>query len=330
MHATDLVTGGAGFIGSHMVDALLSKGRRVRVIDNFVNGNKENLSQHKANPHLEIIQIDISNKNSMDGICDGIDKVFHFAAMADIVPSINNPEQYFNANVTGTLNLLIEAKRNNVEKFLYAASSSCYGIPKSYPTKETSKISPEYPYALTKRLGEELVLHWAQVYGVPSIALRLFNVFGPRARTGGTYGAVFGVFLAQLANQQPLTVVGDGTQKRDFTFVSDVVEAFIASANAEISGVSLNVGSGNTYSINHLIKLLGAKDFVHIPKRPGEPECTWADTSLIEELIGWKARISFEDGVKTMLENIKDWEKAPVWNPNSIEEAAAAWFKFLK
>ena len=160
--------------------------------------------------------------------------------------------------------------------------------------------------------------------------MRLFNVFGPRARTGGTYGAVFGVFLAQLANQQPLTVVGDGTQKRDFTFVSDVVEAFIASANAEISGVSLNVGSGNTYSINHLIKLLGAKDFVHIPKRPGEPECTWADTSLIEELIGWKARISFEDGVKTMLENIKDWEKAPVWNPNSIEEATAAWFKFLK
>ena len=161
----------------------------------------------------------------MRDLVKGKQLIFHLAALADIVPSIKNPKQYFKANVTGTLNLLQACVDQNISKFIYAASSSCYGIPQVYPTPETANIKTEYPYALTKRLGEELVLHWANVYDIPAISLRLFNVYGPRSRTSGTYGAVFGVFLKQNIKEIPFTVVGDGNQTRDFTFVSDVVDA---------------------------------------------------------------------------------------------------------
>lgn len=329
MKKIDLVTGGSGFIGSHLVDALISTGREVRVVDNFSNGNEKNISHHVNSSNLEVCNIDVSDKHSLRGVCEGVSRVFHLAALADIVPSINDPEAYYNANVTGTFNILKEAELAKVDKFLYAASSSCYGIPDSYPTKETANIRPEYPYALTKRLGEELVMHWSQIYDLSAISLRLFNVYGPRARTSGTYGAVFGVFLAQLVNGEPLTIVGDGSQTRDFTFVSDVVNAFLMASNSPKTGLSLNVGSTNTVTINHLVKLLNTEKKVYIPKRPGEPDCTWADVSLIEEHLGWKAYVSFEEGVKIMLENIEYWKDAPVWNPKSIGEATTDWFKYL-
>merc|ERR1711879_442480 len=148
------------------------------------------------------------------------------------------------------------AKEAKVKRFMYAASSSCYGIPDTYPTPETAEIAPQYPYALTKRVGEEYVMHWSQVYKIPAISLRLFNVFGPRHRTTGAYGAVFGVFLAQKIAGEPFTIVGDGTQTRDFTYVTDVADAFYTAAQSDISGEIFNVGSGNTYSVNELIALL--------------------------------------------------------------------------
>jgi UDP-glucose 4-epimerase len=211
---------------------------------------------------------------------------------------------------------------------LYAASSSCYGIPNTYPTAETAEIHPQYPYALTKRLGEELVLHWAKVYGLPSAALRLFNVYGTRSRTSGTYGAVFGVFLAQKLAGKPYTVVGDGTQTRDFTYVSDVADAFIAAAKSDVVGETMNVGSDNTYSVNRVVKLLGG-EVTYIPKRPGEPDCTFADTTKIKEMLGWSAKISLEDGIAILLENIDYWRDATIWTPNSIEVATKSWFQYL-
>jgi UDP-glucose 4-epimerase len=185
-----------------------------------------------------------------------------------------------------------------------------------------------YPYALSKSMGEELLLAWHRIYRLPVLSLRLFNVFGPRSRTSGTYGAVFGVFLAQKLAGKPFTVVGDGTQTRDFTYVTDVVEAFLAAAASDLSGQALNVGSGGTYSVNRLVELLGG-EAVHLPRRPGEPDCTFADTTRIRERLGWAPKVPFEAGVTRMLEHIEAWRSAPVWDPESIREATRDWFKYL-
>lgn len=224
--------------------------------------------------------------------------------------------------------MLEAARQAGVKRFVYAASSSCYGIPDLYPTPETAPVRPQYPYALSKYLGEEMVRHWAQVYHLPAVSLRFFNVYGPRARTSGTYGAVFGVFLAQKLNGLPYTVVGDGTQTRDFTFVSDVAAACLAAAASDVVGEVLNVGSGHTYSINRLVELLGGP-VTHIPKRPGEPDCTFADISKIRRMLGWEPRVSFEDGVAAMLQHIESWRNAPAWTPETIAAATREWFQYL-
>ncbi len=259
----------------------------------------------------------------------GADRVFHLAAMADIVPSIQNAEAYFRANVDGTYSVVEAARENKVRRLIYVASSSCYGIPDVYPTPETNPMDPRYPYALTKLLGEQIVMHWAQLYQLPALSLRFFNVYGPRARTSGTYGAVFGVFLAQLLAGKPLTIVGDGEQKRDFTYVSDIVDALITAAQSDKTGEIYNVGTGNAQSVNRLVELLGAKETVHIPKRPGEPDITLADTTKIRRELGWAPKVSFEQGVQKMLENIDYWRTAPVWTVDGIKEATTDWFKYL-
>lgn len=185
-----------------------------------------------------------------------------------------------------------------------------------------------YPYALSKYMGEELLLNWHKIYGLPVVSLRLFNVFGPRSRTSGTYGAVFGVFLAQKLAGKPFTVVGDGCQTRDFTYVTDVADAMVRAAESDLSGQALNVGSGGTYSINTLVGLLGG-EVVHVPKRPGEPDVTFADTRKIEGLLGWRAQVRFAEGVARMLEHIELWRNAPVWDPESVAVATKDWFKYL-
>jgi len=323
-----LVTGGAGFIGSHLVELLISHGHEVIALDNLTSGRLQNLSSVKANPNFKFFKADIRDAHALEPAFSGIDWVFHLAGLADIVPSIEMPEQYFSTNVTGTFNVLECAKVHGVKRIVYAASSSSYGIPESYPTDESSAIRPQYPYALTKYIGEELVLHWSQVYGLSGVSLRLFNVYGTRSRTTGAYGAVFGVFLAQKLKQRPLTVVGDGTQTRDFTYVTDVARAFYAAAQSNVSGQAMNVGSGNHYSINRLVELLGGA-VEYIPKRPGEPECTFANVDKITKLLDWHPQISFEEGVSKMLANIENWRDAPVWDPSSIQKATQSWFKFL-
>lgn len=322
-----LVTGGAGFIGSHLVDRLLADGHDVVVLDNFSTGRPQNLGHVAHDPKLRVVQLDIATA-ALDEHFVGIDWVFHLAALADIVPSIQQPMGYHQSNVDGTIRVLEAARLANVKRFIYAASSSCYGIPDQYPTAESAEPRPMYPYALTKWVGEQYVLHWANCYKLPAMALRLFNVYGPRSRTSGTYGAVFGVFLAQKLAGTPYTVVGDGTQTRDFTFVTDVADAFVTAAASDVMGETMNVGSDNTYSVNRLVELLGGP-VTYIPKRPGEPDCTYADTSKIKKLIGWQAKVSFETGVTEMLRHIDYWRQAPVWTPDSIKEATADWFKYL-
>jgi UDP-glucose 4-epimerase len=325
----DVVTGGAGFIGSHLVDRLIAAGRSVRVFDSFVVGRRGNLRQHEGNSRLRIIEGDVADRGAVMQACSGADRVFHLAARADIVPSIQEPEAYFRANVDGTFNVLEAARARGVSRFVYAASSSCYGIPAQYPTPETAPADPRYPYALTKYLGEQLVMHWASVYRLPAVSLRFFNVYGPRARTSGSYGAVFGVFLAQMMAGEPLTVVGDGEQTRDFTYVSDVVDALMTVAQSDRIGEIYNVGSGQPVSVNELIRQLGSPPTVAIPKRPGEPDCTWADIGRIRAHLGWSPKVTFAEGVGIMRENMHQWRDAPVWTAERIADATSDWFRFL-
>lgn len=308
------------------MDAVLEGGNEVIVIDNFSTGHPQNLDH--VTGRIKLTECDISHPGKWQALFEGVDLVFHLAALADIVPSIETPDQYYQCNVNGTFNVLEACRKYGVLKIVYSASSSCYGIPDEYPTKETAEIRPQYPYALTKNLGEQLVMHWCQVYHLPAVSLRLFNVYGPRSRTSGTYGAVFGVFLAQKLAGKPFTVVGDGTQTRDFTFVTDVTEAMIQAAESDLSGEIMNIGSDNTYSVNRLVELLGG-DIVHIPKRPGEPDCTWADISKAKKLLSWQPKVTLEEGIGILLDNIDYWREAPVWDEKSIAKATKKWFEYL-
>jgi UDP-glucose 4-epimerase len=321
-----LVTGGAGFIGSHVVDALLNAGHFIRVIDNFSSGRPENLA-HVSNK-IELIEGDLCKLENLGGVFEGIDWVIHLAALADIVPSIQDPELYFHSNVTATLNVLSLCRAHNIKRLIYAASSSCYGLADVFPTPEGASLNPEYPYALTKLMGEQLIMHWEKVYGIPSLSLRFFNVYGIRSRTSGAYGAMFGVFLAQKLAGKPFTVVGDGSQKRDFTYVTDVADAVVSACSSDKSGLAYNVGSGSCVSVLEIVQKLGG-DSTFIPKRPGEPNVTFADTSLIQKDLGWRPKVSLDTGVNNVLRDIQYWSKAKVWSPEEIELATKDWFKFL-
>ena len=320
-----LVTGGCGFIGSHLVERLVAEGHAVVVLDDLATGRRENLS---AAPGARLIEADVADHAAIAPFFDGVDVVFHLAGLADIVPSIDDPLRYHRANVDGTIAVLEASRKAGVGRIVYAASSSCYGIPDVYPTPETAPVRPQYPYAHTKWAAEQAVLHWAAVYGLAANSLRLFNVYGPRSRTSGAYGAVFGVFLAQRANGAPLTVVGDGTQARDFVFVSDVVEAFLLAAVSTATGEVFNIGAGVPHTVARLARLIGGP-VIHIPKRPGEPDVTHADISKAARLLGWRPRVPFEDGVGIMTGRLRDWTAAPVWTPDTIEEATRDWFRHL-
>jgi len=323
-----VVTGGAGFIGSHMVDLLMSEGFEVRVLDNLAGGREANLAQHKNNPKLKVAIMDCRELKAGDALFKDADYVFHFAGKGDIVPSIDEPLDYMSTNVMGTVHVLEAARAANVKKLVYAASSSCYGLATELPTTVNAPIQPAYPYALSKLQGEQAVLHWGQVYKMPVNSIRIFNAYGPRSRTSGAYGAVFGVFLKQKLAGKPFTTVGDGTQTRDFLFVTDVVRAFYLAGTTQRSQQIYNLGAGKPQSVNYLIQLLGGER-LQIPKRPGEPDCTWADISKIQRELGWSPQVPFEKGVATLLENIDYWRDAPLWNADSIEKATATWFKML-
>src|SRR5262245_34867426 len=323
-----VVTGGAGFIGSHMVDLLLERGMVVRVVDNLVGGREQNLAHHRANRDLALERRDIRTLEPGETFFKGAAYVFHFAGIGDIVPSVEQPTEYMSVNVQGTVHVLEAARASgSLQKLVYAASSSCYGLADT-PTREDHPIRPQYPYALSKYQGEQAVLHWHNVYKLPVSSIRIFNAYGIRSRTSGAYGAVFGVFLRQKLAGKPFTVVGDGTQRRDFVYASDLATAFLAAAESPIAGHAWNVGAGNPQTVNRLVELLGGPT-VHIPKRPGEPDVTWADISLIKADLGWRPTISFEDGVSRILADIDYWREAPLWDPDSIAKATKTWFEML-
>ena len=322
-----VVTGGAGFIGSHMVDLLLARGYRVRVIDSLVGGREANLAHHGNDSRLSFEQRDIRRLDAGDALFKDAAFVFHFAGIGDIVPSIERPTDYMDTNAQGTVRVLECARAAKVQKFVYAASSSCYGLA-AVPTREDHPIAPEHPYGLSKYHGEAAVLHWHRVYRMPANSIRIFNAYGPRVRTTGAYGAVFGVFFKQKLAGTPFTVIGDGSQRRDFLFVTDVAAAFLRAAECEHAGQIWNLGAGDPQSVNRLVELLGGQ-VVYIPKRPGEPDCTWADIGKIRRDLGWNPVVPFDQGVRRMMEDIELWRDAPLWDPQSIAVATKTWFEFL-
>lgn len=324
-----LVTGGCGFIGSHLVDRLVEEGWAVTVLDSLLSGRLENLSQHQNNPQVKFFEVDVADFNAVLPHFKNMEWVFHLASRGEIVPSINEPLAYHKDNVQGTVNVCEASRRHNVQRFVYAASSSCYGIPARYPTTEEASIQPCYPYALFKYLGEQAVLHWWKVYRLPAVSLRLGNVYGPRSRTSGAYGAVIGTFLAQKLNGKPFTLVGDGTQRRDFLYVTDCADAFVRAAASDRAGEVYNVGSDAPQTVNRLMELLGGGDVVHLPKRPAEPDVVYLDTAKIKRDLNWKPSTSFEKGIGQVLEQKENWRHAPVWTKDSIEAATKDWFRYL-
>ena len=321
-----IITGGAGFIGSHLVEFLINKGYKIVIIDNLSTGRLTNIKTFKNK--VKFVKADISKLGKWTKNFKNTNIVYHLAALADIVPSIQNPKKYFESNVVSTENIISTSIKYKVQKIIYSASSSCYGIPNNYPTSETESIKPQYPYALTKNLGEQILMHYAKVYGIQVISLRLFNVYGTRSRTSGTYGAMFGVFLAQKLRNKPLTVVGDGKQKRDFTYISDVIEAFYKAMKIKKNFQIFNLGTGKPTSVNDIVKLLDCKS-TNIPKRPGEPELTSANISKIKKELNWKPKVNIKKGIKLILNDINYWNKAPVCTPNKIKIATKVWFKYL-
>lgn len=291
-----LVTGGAGFIGSHLVDALINQGHQVRVIDNFLTGKRENL-----NPQAELIEEDIRHLEKIKPAFIGMDGVFHVAAWPRVQVSIENPLETNDINVNGTLNVILAARDAKVKRLVYSASSSVYGDSVSMPLKEDMKPNPKSPYGLQKYVGEEYCKLAALFYGLETVSLRYFNVYGPRMAEEGAYCTVIAVFLKQKREGQTLTITGDGAQTRDFTHVRDVVRAnILAMIGSKVGqGEVINIGAGNNHSVNEVAAMIGGQVF-HIPPRV-EPHDTLADNSLARELLGWQPEVDFGEGVAELL-----------------------------
>lgn len=322
-----IVTGGAGFIGSHLTDALIKEGFDVLVLDNLSTGKKS-----QVNKAAKFIKADIRNLKSIKSHFKGVDLVFHMAAIARIQPSIINPVPTMESNVLGTLNVFLAARDAGVKRIIYSASSSSYGDQDTLPLHEEMRSSFKSPYALSKYIGEELCRLFTNLYGIETVSLRYFNVYGPRQLLEGAYATVVGIFLKQMSQGQPLTIVGDGNIQRDFTHVHDVVRANIlaSKSNKVGKGELINIGTGSNYSINEvaaMVLALGNKQSVpkielavftpnqnkavlasalksnkavYVPTRPGETRKTLADNSKARKLLGWKPTVSFDEGLKTL------------------------------
>jgi UDP-glucose 4-epimerase len=326
-----IVTGGAGFIGSHTVEKLIEHGYAVRVLDNLSGGSLLNLKEVKNSKKLNFENKDIVKINPSTSFFKNVHGIIHFAGSGSIVPSIENPNFYIKNNLNGTTNMLEAVVKNNIKNFVYAASSSCYGKAR-IPTSENNPISCEHPYALSKYLGEQAALNWGKVYRFKTNSLRIFNAYGPRLTTKGAYGTVFAVFMKQILEKKPLTLVGNGNQKRDYIYVSDVADAFIKALKIATKSRIFNIGSGNPKSIKYMIKLLVEKNhkITKIPDRPGEPRITKSNIELAIRELNWNPVISFEEGISIMLDNIHYWESSILWDSNNIKKATKTWFKYLK
>jgi UDP-glucose 4-epimerase len=290
-----LVTGGAGFIGSHVAECLIAQGNRVRVVDSLATGKHENVP-----PQAEFIEADIRNAEAMDRACVGVDYVFHLAALPRIQPSFNDPQMHDEVNVLGSLRVFEAARKAKVKKLVYSSSSACYGTPEIVPTPETAPVSCLSPYALQKYAGEQYLLMLGERFGVPVVALRYFNVYGPRSFSEqdrfSAYSSVIGIFARQRELGQVLTITGSGDQRRDFVHVYDVARANWLAASRPVSGEIVNIGCGASYTISEIADRIGGEK-TYIPERKGEAMITQADISKAKRLLDWIPQYPLEKGI---------------------------------
>ena len=293
---TVVVTGGAGFIGSHLVDALIAKGLHVRVVDNFTTGRRQYL-----HPDAELFTADIRDATSLPPIFLGVDCVFHIAALPRVMVSIEHPVETHMTNVIGTLNVLVTARDSGVRRVVYSGSSSVYGDQSTLPLTESMAPNPLNPYALQKLTGEQYTRIFHKLFGLETLTLRYFNVYGPRMANEGAYVTVISVFLRQKRAGELLTIHGDGAQTRDFTHVSDVVRANVLAMDAVVAdGRAINIGRGRNLSVNRIAELIGGPT-VHLPPRPGDARHTLADLSQAREILGWEPEMVTEDAVRELV-----------------------------
>ena len=289
-----LVTGGAGFIGSNLVDKLINEGYKVFVIDNLSSGKKENLNKKAI-----FYKADICNLNKIFPLFKGIDYVFHLAANPRVLFSVENPIESHKVNVDGTLNVLYASYKNKVKRLIFASSSAVYGDIKKLPLREDMKPNTISPYGLHKLIGEYYCKLFSNIYNLETVCLRYFNVYGPKMDPEGPYALVIGKFLKLKKENKPLTIYGDGKQTRDFIYVDDVAKANILAMKSKKVGKGevINICSGKNYSINYIAKLIGGKK-IYLPARKGEMKHTLGDNSLAKKLLGWKPKVNLEEGIK--------------------------------
>lgn len=305
-----LVTGGAGFIGSHITRRLVAEGASVRVVDNLSTGQQARLDELRDS--IEFIEGDLSDERFSDKVAENIDCVFHQAAIPSVQRSVRDPIASNRANITATLNLLEGCRRAKVRRFVYAASSSAYGDTEVLPKVETMPANPLSPYALQKFVGERYCKLYYNLYGLETVSLRYFNVFGPGQDPHSEYSAVIPKFATALMANQPLTIFGDGEQSRDFSYVDNVVEANLLASKAEDApGKVINVGCGERLSLNQLVQLLegilGVKATVHhADARPGDVRHSLADIDLAGRILAYKPKIMVEEGLKKTVETMRN------------------------
>ena len=302
-----IVTGGAGFIGSHLTDLLLSRGYHVIIIDDFSTGKMANIEPLLKNKKVDFIQGSITELPLLQNLFQGVDFVFHQAALSSVPRSIEDPLSTSKVNITGTLNVLLAARDNNVKKVIYASSSSVYGDTPTLPKREDMVSNPQSPYALTKLVGEYYCRVFHQIYGLPSICLRYFNVYGPRQDSDSQYAAVIPIFIAKLSQDKPPIIYGDGEQTRDFTFVKDVIQANIIGAESDACGV-FNIGRGENSTLNDLAKTiinLVGKDLQseYQPPRVGDVRDSLADISKARA-IGYEPQYSLDKGLRETIKGL--------------------------
>ena len=290
-----VVTGGAGFIGSHVADALVALGHEVHVIDSLVNGKREHVPTDAI-----LHELDILDTVRIAPIIEGAHTVFHLAALPRVEFSLEHPVEAHEANVNGTLSVLIAARDGKAGRVVYSASSSAYGDQETLPLREDMPANPPHPYGLQKHISELYMRQFSSAYGLPTVSLRYFNIYGPRLDPDGAYALVIGRFLSQRAEGKPLTITGDGTQTRDFTHVSDAVRANLLASESENvwNGEVINIGAGRNTSIQELADIIGG-DREYIPERR-ETKHTRADNRLAKELLGWAPSVGLEEGIKDL------------------------------
>ncbi|WP_254840519.1 SDR family oxidoreductase [Natronomonas marina] len=304
---TALVTGAAGFIGSNLAEALLDRGYEVRGVDNFATGRSSNLEPLESREDFEFHEADIRDGDAMADAVSGVDYLFHQAAVASVPRSVEDPVTSTGANCTGTATVLDAARRADVDTAVVASSSSVYGSSEQLPKVETMEVTPESPYALSKYFTEELALEFSDFYDIDTVALRYFNIFGPRQDPEGQYAAVIPKFIDLMLDDERPVIFGDGEQSRDFTYIDNAVEANVLAAEGDVTGEAFNVGTGGRVTVNGLVDALNEQlgtdiDPVHDDPRPGDVRHSHADISKAEELLGYDPEVGFEEGLERTIE----------------------------